>query len=131
MIAKRHEMIDHAGFRNRSARLSEALRAHMGVRGCDLGTQLCRVRRRLPRRLRTEADRLIQAEAVIAHPKLARLLPMGTVQRAFEAIEAHLARIDPAQRRRDALLRVLGVAVFNLLLFAVLLWAFLRWHGGA
>ena len=120
-------MIDHAGFQDRAARLSEVLRQHLGVRGRDMGARLRRARRMLPRRLRPQADRLSHAEVMLRHPRLARLVDMPEVERAFAAIEAHALTVDPAARRRHAALSVLVAAVFNLILLALALWAVLHW----
>ena len=64
-----------------------------------------------------------------AHPKLALRVDRGRVARAHAEVCAHLRRIDPADRRRGAILGMLGGLAFNLLLLAGLALAFLRWRG--
>jgi hypothetical protein len=115
-----------------SARLSD-LRAlladKLGVMGADLGHQVRRAGRRLPRRVRREAEFLVRAEEMARHPRLARLIDPREVARAQGRVARHLEGINPAllrrNRRKD---RVAAFALYVLVtsaLVVTLLW----WRG--
>lgn len=103
--------------------LSERLR----VRGRDLGQQLDRAGRLLPRAVRREARYLADSARIAPNPKLAKMIDAARADRAFEAVKAHLEGIDPKARARARLLNWLAVLGFNVLLIAGLviwwLWA--------
>jgi hypothetical protein len=109
--------------------LTERMRSSYGVGGADLAQVLRRAGRHLPRRLRREAALLARAEPLAAHPRLRCTLDAAALERAEQALQAHLGGIDPADRRKGWWLGVLGGLAFNLLLFAALLIAFLVWRG--
>lgn len=94
-----------------------------------LEDRLRRAGRRLPARIRAQARIVTEAEALSVHPKLARRIDPDAVGRAFAEVRAHLRAIDAGYLRRGAWLGMLGGLAFNLLLFAVLALAFLRWRG--
>ncbi len=94
-----------------------------------LQTRLNRAGRRLPARIRDQAQVVAEAETLAAHPKLARRIDHARVARAHAEARAHLRSIDPADRRRGAVLGILGGLAFNLLLLAGLTLAFLHWRG--
>ena len=94
-----------------------------------LDQRLRRAGRRLPARIREQARTITEAEALATNPKLARRVDPDKLDRAFAEVRRHLQDIDPADRRRGAVLGVLGGLAFNLLLFAVLALAGLRWQG--
>ncbi len=101
----------------------------LSLRRGTLQTRLNRAGRRLPARIRAQAQVVAEAETLAAHPKLARRIDHLRVTRAHAEVRAHLRSIDPADRRRGALLGVLGGLAFNLLLLAGLTLTFLRWRG--
>ena len=101
----------------------------MRLRGTTLERQLHRAVRRLPRRQRRAAATILGAQDWMAHPKLARVLDLSDVNKAFTNLDAHLDSIDPAEERKTALLRLLGGIVMRLMGLAVLIYAILRWRG--
>lgn len=101
----------------------------LSLRRGPLRTRLRRAGRRLPARIRAQAQIVAEAEALAAHPKLARRIDHTSVSHAFAEVRAHLRAIDPADRRRGALLGMLGGLAFNLLLLTGLVLALLRWRG--
>ncbi len=101
----------------------------LSLRRGPLQTRLNRAGRRLPARIRAQAQLVAEAETMAAHPKLALRVDRDRVARAHAEVCAHLRRIDPADRRRGAILGMLGGLAFNLLLLAGLALAFLRWRG--
>jgi hypothetical protein len=94
-----------------------------------LDQRLRRAGRRLPARIREQARIITEAEALATNPKLARRVDPDKLDRAFAEVRRHLQDINPADRRRGAVLGVLGGLAFNLLLFAVLALAGVRWQG--
>jgi len=120
-------MIEPAKFHDRIARLQAALRDKLRLRGATLERQVRRAGRRLPRRQRRAARTLLGAQDWMNHPRLARLLDRRTVDAAFADLHRHLDRIDPAQERKTAILRFLGVTVLNLAIFGALLALFRAW----
>jgi len=109
--------------------LEQLLHDRAGVRGRDLGTKLRRARRRLPRYARKAGQRVVSASAMMAHPKLARLVDQSGLQQDTKTLRDALHQIDPKERRKDFLLSIVGSLVMNLLLLAVLVFGVLWWRG--
>lgn len=105
------------------------LRAKLGVRGKDLATALHKARHRLPRRIYQLGMTLVAAEPLARHPRLSLTLDQKALESAADEINAHLAAIDLAERRKDWWLGALGALSFNLILTVVLVIVFLRWRG--
>lgn len=122
-------MIDPHKFHKRAEALGDLLQERLGVRGRGLERRLARAERLLPRSVRRECRQIAQAGRFIGHPKLARLIDPVRMDRAFDSVTAHLRRIDRAEARRNAVLSVLAVVVFNLVLLGVGVVALLRWQG--
>lgn len=64
----------------------------------------------------------------MAHAKLARVLDMGQVDRAFSDLHAYLDTLDPQEARKTAVLRLVGGIVLNLMLLAGLIYALIHWQ---
>ncbi|MFN3208418.1 MAG: hypothetical protein ACE369_05355 [Roseovarius sp.] len=122
-------MIDRKQFDARREALEKALREKLGLRGKTLRAQLSRAGRSLPKRLWTEGRYLVEANAKLAHPRLATQIDGPRVDKAFAGFEEYLKTIDPADRRRSRLIHWLAGLVFNLLILAVLVLLALRWQG--
>ncbi|MGI3211481.1 hypothetical protein ACROSR_10235 [Roseovarius tibetensis] len=122
-------MIDPNGFHNRLLQVQTAFSEKLRVRGRTFEQQVRRAGRRLPRRQRRAATTILGAQDWMAHPKLARILDFSEVDAAFSDLHAHLDRVDPAEDRKTALLRVLASIVLNLLGLAVLIHVLIRWRG--
>ena len=105
------------------------LRTRLRLRGRDFGVQLRRAGRLLPKRIHRAGRVLTEARTKLSHPKLARQIDPVLVEKAFEEINAHLATVDPADRRKGAILGWLGALVFNLIVVCALVIGLLRWQG--
>ncbi len=114
---------------DRADRLAALIEERLGVRGNGLEAKLNRAGRRLPRWVRREAGRLVEARRMAAHPKLMRRTDPDALDRAFGRCESWLRGIDPAERRKDRILGPLAVNAFNLLVVAGLFIAYLVWAG--
>ncbi len=109
--------------------ISALLREKLGVRGRDLECRLRRAGRLLPRHVRRQADVIVQARAMQASPKLARLVDDAALARALRRCHEHLSAIDPWERRKTRIIAFLSVNAFNLLVTAGLVIAVLSWRG--
>ena len=109
--------------------LEQLLHDRAGVRGRDFAIKLRRTRRLLPRYARRAGQRIVSARAMMAHPRLARLVDQAAVQQDTKMLRDVLHDIDPQERRKDLLLSVLGSLVMNLLLLAILVCGVLWWRG--
>jgi len=118
-------MIEPKQFHDRIATLQAKLRDKLGLRGTTLERQVRRAGRLLPRRQRRAAQALLGAQDWMGHPRLARLLDRRAVDAALADMNRHLDRIDPHERRKTAILRLLAGIVLNLMIFGALL--YLAW----
>ncbi|XDA99200.1 hypothetical protein AB1M95_04625 [Sulfitobacter sp. LCG007] len=114
---------------HRAEALRHLLNERLGVGGRDFGSALRRVRRRLPRHLRRQADLIAEAERMGRNPKLARRLEGAALDTAWRDLRDHLRKIDGAAVRRDRFLAWLSVIAFDLLLIAGAFVLWLWWRG--
>lgn len=112
-----------------SAALCALLAEKLSLRRGSLADRLRRAGRRLPARIRAQAQIVAEAEALSLHPKLARRIDRHGVSRAFAEVRDHLNGIDAGYLRRGALLGMLAGLAFNMLLFTALVLVVLRWRG--
>jgi len=120
-------VIDRESFHTRTAQLEAALHAKLRLRGKSLEARLGRAGRLLPKRLHRAGRVIADARMKLDHPRMARMIDYTRVSRAFADFEEFLAGIDPADRRKGAILGWLGALVFNLLLATVCLTVLYRW----
>lgn len=111
------------------ARIRALLQDKLGASGASLAAGLRKVRRRLPRGIHAQARALAAAETLAGHPKLCLTLDTPALARAATQVQAHLERIDLADRRRSWWLGMLGGLAFNLLALMALLIGVLVWRG--
>lgn len=109
--------------------VSTLLHERLGARGRDLGRQVRRAGRRLPRRLRAEAAVLVQAAEMAAHPRLARRVDGAAVARAARVLSDHLRQVNPAERRRTRIVGMAAVVAFNLMVLGAGVVGVLVWRG--
>ena len=121
-------MIDIERFHGRVERLEARLQAKLGLRGRNLEARLRRAGRRLPKQLHRAGQVISDAQAKVQHPKLVRLTNSDQIDHAFTQLNAHLETIDPAERRKGAVLGILGGMVFNLILLALGVAALMHWQ---
>ncbi|MBE0452589.1 MAG: hypothetical protein IBX58_02805 [Roseovarius sp.] len=115
-------MIDTTEFHWKIAKLRAALATKLRVKGPHLEHQIRRAGRRLPRRQRRAAAMILGAQDWMGHARLARLVDHRTVNAAFADLHRHLDRLDPAEARRTAVLRLVAGIVLNLIMFGGLLY---------
>lgn len=122
-------MIDPSVFYTQLEKLQTAMSKKLRVRGATFDRQFRRAEHRLPRRQRRAATTILGAQDWMAHPKLARVLDFSTVNNAFADLQAYLDRIDPAEERKMAILRLLAGIVIKLMLLGGLVFALIHWQG--
>lgn len=112
-----------------ASELSLLLHQRLGVKGGGLEAKVARAGRRLPARVRRAALEIAEAEKRAENPRLARQVDTRALDRAFAEVAAHLKAVDPAERRKDLILSVLGSIALGLLgLFAAVV-AVMVWRG--
>ncbi|MBE1283931.1 MAG: hypothetical protein GJ676_11530 [Rhodobacteraceae bacterium] len=110
-------------------KLRLALRAKEGVGGGDLKSALRKARHRLPRRVRKQAQKLVQAAPLAGHPKLCLTLDHADLRKAGTEVLRYLETVDLADRRKGWWLGMLGAMAFNILALIALVIAVLIWRG--
>ncbi|OSP53874.1 hypothetical protein [Pseudoruegeria sp. SK021] len=113
----------------RNSALSKLLGRQLDVPGQTLSRVTSNAGRSLPRGLRRDAQDLIEAEQLAAHPKLRVQVDPRRLRQADRRLRAHARTLDPAEARKGRLLQLLGGIAFNLLILAALVIGFLAWRG--
>lgn len=114
---------------DRLSQIHVLLGEKLGLAGPDLRGQVRRAGRRLPRRVRRDAEVLVRAETMARHPRFARLVDPREVARAERRLSHHLRSIDVAAQRRNRRLNRLATAGFYLLATFALVVTLLWWRG--
>ena len=109
--------------------LEALMERRMGVGGRGLAAKLRRAGRRLPKHVRRDAQMIAEAVPVAQNPKLARQIDLARLEVAERRAAAFLRGYDRADRRRGAVLGMLGSLSFNLLALAALVITLLVWRG--
>ncbi len=122
-------VIDARDMDRRSAELAELIGTQLRVGGGTLEQKLRRAGRLLPRWARRDAARISAAARLAAHPRLARQIDPVALDKAEARLRRYLCAIDPAERRKTALLQLAGGIVLKLLLVAAVVLVVLRWRG--
>ena len=114
---------------DRADHIAELIEQRLGVRGRGLEAKLRRAGRTLPRHVRRDADKIVDAMRLSANPKLMRQLDLSGLETAYRHCETWLNSVDPAKRRKDALLGLLGTNALNFLIISAAFIAYLVWSG--
>ncbi|WP_162497420.1 hypothetical protein [Roseovarius dicentrarchi] len=105
------------------------LRIRLGARGKTLSRSLRRAGRALPKPARQAGRRLVQMQAMVAHPRLRRLVTRAEVDGALADLSAPLNLINVKERRKDRLLSMTASVVFGLMVLGAGIIALMRWRG--
>lgn len=114
-------MIDAEKAYQQADEISGLLEERLGLRGNDLAAKLNKAGRSVPKWVRVEAEKLVQAVEYSQHPKLMRQSNQSGQNEAFKRVKNWVLSIDPKERKKDKILRFIGGISFNLLLFFGLL----------
>lgn len=112
-----------------AASVEALLEKQMGVGGHGLRAKVKRAGRRLPRSVRRDAMLIAEAQPLAGHPKLSKQVDLPRMEAAERRIAAYLRGYDLADKRKGAVLGLLGSLSFNLLAVGALLVVVLVWRG--
>lgn len=112
-----------------AANVAAMLEKHLGVGGDGLEAKLKRAGRRLPAHVRRDGKLIVDALPLADSPKLARRINLPRLEAAERRMVAYLKNINRADRRKGAVLGLLGGLSFNLLALFALIVALLVWRG--
>jgi len=127
--SKAARMETEARIKERAARVQSALDGAFGVRAKSLERALHKTGRRLPRRLRGQAEVIVAAQALGGHPKMLRQIDSAALGKAEEALVTWLDNIDRADRRKGVWIGIGAAIGFNILLVVAVV-VFWMWSTG-
>lgn len=110
-------------------RVAGLMEERLGVRGKGLGEKLRKGGRRLPRKVRADAQALADFATQAQNPKLLTQIDFEKVSAAYDACVRHLGAIAPGGRRAAMIRGIAGSVAFSLLVVGGLVIAFLVWRG--
>ncbi|MDP1669962.1 hypothetical protein [Phaeovulum sp.] len=111
-----------------SERVAQLMEERLKARGTGLRAKLAHRGRALPRKLRAEAELLVEAEARSVSPKLARQIDMERVSLAYDALVRHLKPIGASARRATLAVNLAATVVFVLVVTAAAVLAVMVWR---
>ncbi|MFQ5438535.1 MAG: hypothetical protein ACE5DK_06880 [Paracoccaceae bacterium] len=103
-----------------TAEIEALLVDKLSAKGLNLQQKIKSARRRLPRRIRKQADYLIEVEARYRNPKRAHQYDPERVLKARKQCVDHLEKIDRNARRRYGRISFLTTVLVNLFLMCIL-----------
>ena len=112
----------------RAEHIADLIESQLGVRGKTLDAKLRKAGRLLPRDIRRHGDRIVEAVALQASPKLSRMVDSEKALSSYNSFEKFLSDIDASERRKDGIISFLSTNVFNMLVTIGLLIAVLKWR---
>ena len=122
-------MIHPQDIETRKAALAHLMETRLHVGGVSLEQKLKRAGRRLPRWVRRDAARLIEAGERAANPKLARQIDVAALNAAHKRMTRYLQNTDFDARRKTARINLAAGIVFKILLVGAVFVGVARWRG--
>ncbi|MEP4198577.1 MAG: hypothetical protein ABJL99_23390 [Aliishimia sp.] len=113
----------------RADALRQQLQDVYGVKGRDLSQALHKTRRNLPKTMRQAGVQIVQAQVMVGHPKLERMLAFEALREQHEILSAHLDQIDVVDIRRGKLLSLAGTVAFNVIIVVLCFVIWMVWAG--
>jgi predicted nucleic acid-binding Zn ribbon protein len=105
------------------------LETRLAATGRDLRAKVASVRRRLPARVRKQADVLVQMHKRLENPKLALKTDPSAAAPAFTVCRDYLEGIKPHKMRRRKRSALIAGIAFKILVVLIALLVVLRWRG--
>lgn len=99
----------------RNAALAGMMTKRLRVRGKGLEQTFARARRHMPHWAQAEVARLIEAEGMLAHPKMQARMDVSELDAGYRRVERWLRTANPSERRRAFWLDLAAANAFNLL----------------
>ncbi len=121
--------MDGSDIAKKAEQVASLMEAHLGTRGTQLTSAVKKAGRQLPRAQRAQAQVLIEALDLAAHPKLMRRIDTAAVDTAYTGLVGYLEAIDLAEARKTRRLNIAAGVAFNLLLVLVAFLVFFWWRG--
>lgn len=112
-----------------SKSLAATMAKQLRVRGGSLEDVAARAGRRLPRHLRTEVAAIIEAEALMKHPKFAHRVDVKRLKTAEKKLLQFLGKQNPAKERWAEILDRIAGITFLVFLVVLTAFLFLLWRG--
>ncbi|MEL6683125.1 MAG: hypothetical protein AAFQ09_10845 [Pseudomonadota bacterium] len=100
--------------------ISTLLDQKLRARGKSLQAQMNKAGRRLPKKLRADLTRIIDAQDVAAHPKFAHRADFKSALQGGDRIIAHLEKINRWEQFKDRWLGILGAVSAALIVTFIL-----------
>lgn len=110
-------------------RVAGLMETRLRVPGKGLREKLRRGGRRLPRKIRREAEYLAEVSELALHPKVQMMLDEVRIAAAYDTCVRYLNPLGAADRFKSALVGVGGSIAFALLVVAAGLIGVLVWRG--
>lgn len=124
----KRETIDGA-----EAGIDSLMTEKFGVRSGGLRDKLRRVSRKLPRGAKSvlaeDLDYLEKARKRTSHPRRRGQIDQKRLAHMVASHEKRLEKVNPSEDRTRAMINWLGILVINLMIFAVVYYALLKWLG--
>ncbi|MBM7066166.1 hypothetical protein [Actibacterium sp. 188UL27-1] len=115
---------------DRTTKLAKLMQDRLGIRrGSGFAEKVQIAGRLLPRRIRREAQVLIDTAVLTQNPKLRRQINHDQLRKSFAVVETHLKGIDPNERLKGRILTILAIIAFNFLLIAATIITVMVWRG--
>lgn len=106
--------------KNQVDEMQKLLASQLRARGASLSVQVRKAGRRLPRKIRKDAQTVVDASVMAENPKLARMIDEDAMTQAAQNVIDHLKAIDPFDRLKGRVLGILGaIAAVLLITFAI------------
>lgn len=122
-------MFDARDLEKKAARLHSLVRDRFGVDQPDLAKAARKLGRRVPKKVRAALISLQDARQRARHPKLRLQIEPRALEADFATASGYLEAVDKADRRKGAILGVLGGLSFNLIALFVVVVLVLMWRG--
>lgn len=110
-------------------RVAALMEERLGIRGTGLSEKLRKGGRRLPRRVRREAEYLAEVAILAQNPKVQMLLDDDRIAAAYDVCLRHLRGVSGTDRIIGTILSVTGSIAVALLAAAALFIGLLVWRG--
>lgn len=103
------------------------LEQKMRIRGRSFATQVRKVDRRMPKKLRADLARIVETLETGSHPKFAHRVDYSAASQGADRVIAHLGQIDRWEMFKDRWLSILGaVSAALIVTFILVVWVLVQ-----
>ena len=114
---------------DRITAMTDKMSTQLRVRGDGLADVAAKAGRKLPKHLRADAAKMIEAATMADHPKLARLIDERKVAKAERRLHRFLDKKNPAAERRGEILDFIAKIAFVFVVIVLTIFFFLLSQG--